>query len=336
MPAPRAAKPGTRAALIAGLEKRWYGGAPPDWWRRLIASWYGANARRRRAQFLAGIGVQKSKLPLVVVGNLTVGGTGKTPLVLAIVEALRERGRRPGIVSRGYGGRTTAARLVSPHSDASQVGDEPLLLARRSGVPVAVATRRMDAVRLLEAGGKVDVIVADDGLQHYAMGRDVEVVVIDGLRRLGNGRLLPAGPLREPPERGASADFRVVNGGFPQAGEIRMHLELDDAVSLDGSKRMPLAEFAGRRVHAVAGIGNPERFFKSLRDAGLDIEPHPFPDHHPFTGDDLQFGDDAPILMTEKDAVKCRTFSPRNRWYVPARAELPESFLDALDRRLPR
>ena len=336
MAATKASRPGTRAALIAGLEKRWYGGAKPEWWLRLLASWYGANARRRRAQFLAGLGVQKSKLPVVVVGNLTIGGTGKTPLVLAIVEGLRERGWKPGIVSRGYGGRVTAPRRVSPHGDALQVGDEPLLLARRSGVPVVVATRRIDAVRMLEASGEVDVIVADDGLQHYAMGRDVEIVVIDGLRRLGNGRLLPAGPLREPVERGAAADFRVVNGGFPEAGEIRMHLELDDAVSLDGRTRKPLAEFAGRRVHAVAGIGNPERFFKSLRDAGLDIEPHPFPDHHPFVGDDLQFGDDAPILMTEKDAVKCRTFSPRNRWYVPARAELPESFLDAVARKLRR
>jgi tetraacyldisaccharide 4'-kinase len=335
MPGPRA-RPGTRAALIAGLERRWYGGEAPEWWLRLIASWYGANARRRRAQYLAGLGVEKSRLPVVVVGNLTIGGTGKTPLVLSVVEGLRARGWRPGIVSRGYGGRSRGARLVSPHSDAAMVGDEPLLLARRSGVPVAVARKRIDAVRLLESGGQVDLLVADDGLQHYGMGRDVEVVVIDGLRRHGNGRLLPAGPLREPLERGAAADFRVVNGGFPEPGEIRMHLELDDAVSLDGRESRPLSDFAGTRVHAVAGIGHPERFFKSLRDAGLDIEPHPFPDHHPFTGDDLQFGDAAPILMTEKDAVKCRTFSPRNRWYVPARAHLPESFLDALHRKLAR
>ena len=329
-------KPGTRAALIAGLEKRWYGGAKPEWWLRLIASWYGANARRRRAQFLAGLGVSRSKLPVIVVGNLTVGGTGKTPLVLAIVEGLRARGRKPGIISRGYGGKQRAAMRVSPHAHADVVGDEPLLLARRSGVPVAIARKRIDAARLLEASGEVDVLVADDGLQHYGLGRDVEVVVIDGLRRHGNGRLLPAGPLREPVARGADADFRVINGGFPEPGEIRMHLELDDAVSLDDKKWRPLADFLGTRVHAVAGIGNPERFFKSLRDAGLDIEPHPFPDHHPFTGEDLHFGDDAPILMTEKDAVKCRTFSTRNRWYVPAIARLPETFLDALDRKLPR
>lgn len=333
---PAGAPPNRKAALTAWFERRWYGGVEPEWWLKSLAAVYGAHVKRKRVQFLAGIAVAKPALPVIVVGNLTVGGVGKTPLVLALVQGLQALGRKPGIISRGYGGKARRALLVTPKSDPEWVGDEPLLMARRSGVPVAVAPYRIEAARLLEAAGEVDVLIADDGLQHYGLARDVEIVVTDGLRRLGNGRLLPAGPLREPVERGRAVDFRVVNGGFPEPGEIRMHLELADPISLDGRITCPLGDFAGTKVHAVAGIGHPERFFKSLREAGLQIEPHPFPDHHPFLPDDLRFDDDLPVLMTEKDAVKCRPFAARNRWYVPARAVLPEALPDAILRKLPR
>lgn len=322
--------------LLQWLEDRWYRGVPPEWWLRSISRAYGAHVRRRRRDFLRGRGVQRAGVPVIVVGNLTVGGAGKTPVVLALAHALQERGWKPGIVSRGYGGQAKGPLLVKTRASASFVGDEPLMLARRSGAPVAVAARRIEAVRLLERESGVDVVIADDGLQHYGLARDVEIVVIDGLRRYGNNLLLPAGPLREPVARADAADFRLVNGGFERSNEERIHVELGEVLALDESQSLPIGAFAGRRVHAVAGIGNPERFFKNLRDHGVEVEPHPFPDHHPFVADDLQFRDGAPVLMTEKDAVKCREFATPGQWYVRAHTRLPERFLDALERKLPR
>ena len=202
-------------------------------------------------------------------------------------------------------------------------------------MPVAVGRDRVAAGRLLLAHHDCDVIVADDGLQHYPLFRNVEICVIDGARRFGNGRLLPAGPLREPLARLGTVDFRVCNGGRAQADEVPMGLVGDIAVSLrDPGAHRPLSEFAGRRVHAVAGIGNPARFFAMLRDAGLDVAEHPFPDHHAYVAGDLDFGGDAPVLMTEKDAVKCRAFAAPDHWQVPVRAVLPASFFDAASARL--
>ena len=324
-----------RARLIAWFERRWYGGVAPGPLLRALSALFGRIARSRREAGLSGRKPgERSGVPVLVVGNLAVGGAGKTPLTVALVEALRARRFRPGVISRGYGRRGSEARRVRAEDSPAEAGDEPLLIARRTGAPVAVAARRSEAARLLVETGEVDLLLADDGLQHYALARDLEILVIDGRRRFGNGRLLPAGPLREPVERATACDFTVVNGGTPEAGEIPMRLALSEAVPLGGGPSRPLAEFSVLRVHAVAGIADPERFFSALRGAGLDPIPHPFPDHHPFTAADLDFEDGLPVLMTEKDAVKCAGIAPAHAWMVPVTAELPETFFDAVAARL--
>jgi tetraacyldisaccharide 4'-kinase len=322
-------------ALAAWLERRWYGAQAPEAPLRAVAALFGLLVRRRRAQALATAARQpRVALPTLVVGNLAIGGAGKTPLTLALVEALRARGWRPGVVSRGYGGRAPGPERVLPDSDPARVGDEPCLLARRSGVPVAIARRRTAAARLLADAHEVDLLIADDGLQHYALARDLEIAVIDGRRRYGNGLLLPAGPLREPTARAQACDFRVVNGGQVEGDEVPMRLELQRAIALDRGSEVDLAQFAGRRVHAVAGIGDPERFFVALRGQGIDVVPHPFPDHHAFRARDLQFSESLPLLMTEKDAIKCGRFAAPERYFVPVEARLPEPFFDAVHARL--
>jgi tetraacyldisaccharide 4'-kinase len=261
----------------------------------------------RRAAYAAGLfTIHRLPVPVVVVGNRVVGGTGKTPLVLWLVEALRGRGLRPGIVSRGYRGAGDPARGVPAGGDPAQFGDEPVLLAERSGVPVWIGRDRVAAARgLLAAHPDRDVLVCDDGLQHYALGRDVEIAVEDE-RGNGNGLLLPAGPLREPAARPVDA---VVVNGAARAGAFEMRLVPDGfrRVGGDGDD-VPLAALRGKRLHAAAGIGNPRRFFDTLRALGLDFAPHAFPDHHPWTADDLAFSGCDLVLMTEKDAVKCRAF----------------------------
>ena len=329
-----------RAAIAQWFERRWYGGYPPNRALRIMARGFEWIVRRRRQRFLDAMAVkgdlhkQRAGVPVIVVGNIAVGGAGKTPLVIALVNALRLRGRRPGVISRGYGRTTDDVRRVRVDSTPAEVGDEPLLIAESSAAPVAVAARRIEAARLLVESGEVDVLIADDGLQHHGLFRDVEILVVDGQRRFGNGRVLPAGPLREPIERAKDCDFVVCNGGAAQAGEVPMQLELGDAVALAGGERRALASLAGVRVHAVAGIGNPERFFTALRAAGLSIVPHAFTDHHEFHAADLDFGDSAPLLMTEKDAVKCARFAQANWYAAPAKARLPESFFDAIAARL--
>jgi tetraacyldisaccharide 4'-kinase len=317
-------------SLANDLQRRWYGQAPPPWWTLPLESLYGAVVRRRMARRHAMAG-DRLPVPVVVVGNITVGGTGKTPLTIALVEALRARGWCPGVVSRGYGGAHAGGpRLLDGDDAPAEVGDEPCLI-RQSGVPVAVGRERPAAARLLIAAG-CDLVIADDGLQHYRLVRDVEICVIDGVRRFGNARLLPAGPLREPLARLAEVDFRVCNGGEAEPGEVAMQLIGDRAISLaDAKVSRPLGDFAGPAVHAVAAIGHPSRFFASLRAHGLQPIEHPFPDHHPFVATDLAFGDDLPIVMTDKDAVKCTGFAPANAWRVPVRAELPASLFDAVD-----
>lgn len=319
------------------LQHRWYEDRPPPWWTLPLAALYGGVVGLRRMLYRrGGLQVQRMPVPVVVVGNLVAGGAGKTPLVIALVEALRARGARPGVVSRGYGGTARAPTLLGAQPDPDAVGDEPALVKLRTDVPVAVGRNRPAAARLLVADG-VDVIVSDDGLQHCALGRDVEICVVDGERRFGNGRLLPAGPLREPPGRLHEVDFVVCNGGEPQSGEIPMRFVLGDAVALAGPARTrPLAEFVGTRVHVVAGIGNPPRFFDSLRKCGIDVVEHPFPDHHRHTEGDLSFGDGLPVLMTEKDAVKCRAFAHPHQWSVPVSAVLPEAFFAAVAGRVER
>lgn len=307
------------------LTRIWYGDAGGGAWLQPLAALFGAIVRLRRAAYRAGwLRTVRVGCPVIVVGNLSVGGTGKTPLVIELARLFRERGLTVGIVSRGYGGRARAPMLVSEASGPETAGDEAWLMYRRTGGPVAVGRDRVAAARLLVEAG-VGVILADDGLQHHALGRDAEIVVIDAARGLGNGRLLPAGPLREPPARLAEADALVLNGGprpeWPQA--IPMRLMPGDAVQLEGREAArPLAAFSGQCVHAVAAIGNPGRFFAMLRAHGLVVEEHSFPDHHAFAARELELGDGLPVLMTEKDAVKCASFHDARLWYVPVRCEL--------------
>lgn len=320
-------------ALADRLESAWYGTGRAPWWAGPLAALYGALTSLRRGLYRLGV-LRSTRLsvPVVVIGNLSVGGTGKTPVTIAIADALRRRGYRPGVVSRGYGGSQKAPSLLGESPDPSVVGDEPCLI-RASGVAVAVGRERPAAARLLIEAG-CDVVIADDGLQHYALARDVEICVIDGVRRFGNGRLLPAGPLREPLSRLERVDFRICNGGAVAPGDIPMQLQGGQARALVDGQDKPLADFAGQEVHAVAAIGHPQRFFASLRSQGLQVIEHAFPDHHAFTRGDLAFNDDRPVLMTEKDAVKCRPFAQAHWWVVPVRAVLPQAFFDELDGRL--
>jgi tetraacyldisaccharide 4'-kinase len=293
---------------------------------------YGWVMALRRAAYASGLfKVQRAGKPLIVVGNLTVGGTGKTPLVAWLAQQLGLTGLRVGIVSRGYGRSGTAPEGVHAESSWRDVGDEPMLLASLTGCDVVVARDRFAGARQLVALG-VDVIIADDGLQHLRLARDCEIVVIDGARGFGNGRLLPAGPLREPASRVRNAGIVVVNGTPEHAslragvdGSLQMSLFGGEAHRVDGlAAPEPLEHFRGRRVHAVAGIGNPQRFFRDLRARGLDLVEHPFPDHHPFTVADLTFGDELPVLMTQKDAVRCREIEDARLWYVPVVARFSE------------
>ena len=259
-------------------------------------------------------------VPVIVVGNITVGGTGKTPLVIWLAELLRAHGYRPGIVTRGYRGRSRHwPREVSADTPADEVGDEAVLLARRAGAPVVAGPDRVTDARHLLAQG-CNLIISDDGLQHYRLRRDIEIAVLDGSRRLGNGLCLPAGPLREPAARLGQVDLRVTNGA-PQAGELGMQLDPQRFCRLTDSAMCAGTDvFAGRPVHAVAGIGNPQRFFATLRDLGLEVVPHAFPDHHGFGPQDLEFGDDRPVIVTEKDAVKCRRFGRPHHWVLAVAA----------------
>lgn len=301
-------------------------------------SWlFAALSAARRAAFRRGwLASWRAPVPVIVVGNISVGGTGKTPLTLALVERLRQAGWRPGIVSRGYGGSTTWPAVVHADSPATEVGDEPLLLARRGGVPVVVDPLRARGVRALLAGSDCDLVICDDGLQHYALARDIEIAVIDGRRGFGCARLLPSGPLREPLSRLASVDFRVINGGWQRdeaapAEGVTMALLPGAWQALDGQGGEPPAPGP---VHAVAGIGHPPRFFDLLVGQGYQPLPHAFPDHHAYTADDLRFSPALPLVMTEKDAVKCTGIAPANSWYVPVKAMLPETFWQALLARL--
>ena len=318
----------------SSVERIWYSGQPPPLWMRALVPLYRLLVCLRALPYRMGLlRPTRIPVPLVVVGNVSVGGTGKTPLALALVEFLRERGWNPGVVSRGHGGSERGPLLLDETATPDRVGDEPCLMHRR-GVPVAIGRRRDRAASLLPAIG-VDVIIADDGLQNLGLGRDLEICVVDGARRLGNGRLLPAGPLRESPGRLARVDFVVCNGNGAGRNEIPMHLGGDHAVSLEQLRdSRPLSAVRGHPVHAVAGIGNPQRFFAHLRQEGLDVIEHAFPDHHPLTIDDLAFNDHHAVLMTEKDAVKLAAVTDARLWFVPVQADLPLDFLDALDSRL--
>lgn len=311
--------------------------------RTLAAVWFGAHplgmllaplswlfcitVLLRRLSYASRLAaVHRLGVPVVVVGNLTIGGTGKTPLVIWLSKFLKSHGFRPGIVTGGYKGSARRwPQQVGADSDPVAVGDESVVLARRSLCPVAAAPARVVAARALIDQADCDVILCDDGMQHLALGRDLEIAVVDGVRRFGNGRCLPAGPLRERVSRLKRVDL-VVAYGAAQPGEFVMdYLPGTPRRVLNGEAR-PLAAFAGKRFHAVAGIGDPARFFSQLRGLGLSVTEHPFPDHHAYAAADLDFGDGLPVLMTEKDAVKCQRFARSHHWYLPIEARLPAQF----------
>ena len=260
-------------------------------------------------------------VPVIVVGNITVGGTGKTPLVIWLADFLRQQGMRPGIVLRGYGGSAVDWPLVvTPDYDPDVVGDEAVMLARQSRCPVAADPDRVRGARYLVREHHCDVIVSDDGLQHLRMARDIEIAVIDGVRRFGNGRCLPAGPLREPVSRLNDVALRVVNGE-PRQGEVGMTLAETGLCRVNAPESYASAgSFRGETVHAVAGIGHPDRFFTHLRRLGLKAIEHPFPDHYRFRAADIRFGDGLAVIMTQKDAVKCERFADDNMWYLAIEA----------------
>ncbi|HNI63120.1 MAG TPA: tetraacyldisaccharide 4'-kinase [Agitococcus sp.] len=321
--------------MSQALVKAWYQGHWALTLLKPLSLLYRAITTVRRFAYQQGyLASQRFDLPVIVVGNITAGGTGKTPLTLAIVEFLKQQGYRPAIVSRGYGGQTEYPAQVTINSTAQQVGDEPLLMFLQSQVPVVVAPKRAQAVAYLQEKQLADVVICDDGLQHYALARDIEIAVIDGARGLGNSQLLPEGALREPPSRLNSVDFIVVNGqGYTHPQAFQM--------SLKPSEWQMVGDFANKQppkpsqtIHAVAGIGNPERFFKQLEQQGFTLIEHAFADHHQFTAQDLDFSDKLPIVMTAKDAVKCQAFAKDNMWQVPVVAQLSDEFYQQLIKKL--
>lgn len=319
-------------ALARWLEGIWYRGKPGAALLAPLAGLFAIASALRRAAFHRGLcRVHRARVPVVIIGNLSVGGTGKSPLVGALAGALRQRGVRIGILLRGYGSAAREPMRVTADTTAQDVGDEALMLAAASGAPVVVSPDRTAGAQALENIG-VELILCDDGLQHYALARDLEIVVIDASRGLGNGRLLPAGPLRERHARLATVDWVVVNdnataGGVAEwrgrTGTLAMQLVPEALRSVPDTRVWrSLESFRGGPVHAVAAIGHPARFFSMLRAAGLELIEHPFADHHAFVAADVRFGDDLPVLMTAKDAVKCRGFADARYWEVPVAVRL--------------
>ncbi len=306
-------------------------------WALLPLSWlYCVAVALRRVAYRNRLLVSHNlPVSVIVVGNISVGGTGKTPLVIWLVRHLKTLGYTPGIVTRGYGGASSRwPRVVQQDSDPGEVGDEAVLLARNGDCPVVAGPERVENGRILVEEYHCDLIVSDDGLQHYALNRDLEIAVIDGGRRFGNGFCLPAGPLRELPARLRRADLVVTNGSA-STHELWIQLRAEHAVNLrDPLLVKPLEAFRGERIIALAGIGNPSRFFGMLRGFGLNIEERPFPDHHGFRPRDLSGFGETPVLMTEKDAVKCEGFAGGNCWYVPVETCTHPAFMHRLNRLL--
>ena len=315
-------------------------------WLLLPLSWlFCLIALLRKKLYQTGmLSSRKPAMPVIIVGNISVGGAGKTPLIIALCELLQQNKLRPGVVSRGYGGKISATHDVSDTDHAADVGDEPLLIHQRTLCPVVIGADRAAAADYLAQHHSCDLILSDDGMQHYGLQRDAEIAVVDTNRMQGNGFCLPAGPLREPASRLRTVD--MVAHHHPSAVEIRalsasekqqpaFYLSVTDVRNLVTDEITSLDAFTGQRVHAVAGIGHPQRFFTSLRDAGVTVIEHAFADHHAFHATDIQFGDELPVLMTEKDAVKCRDFATDKCWVVVVEAKmnsaLQQQFLQILN-----
>jgi tetraacyldisaccharide 4'-kinase len=327
-------------SLADRLTAAWYHGHPALTLLRPLEWLYRRVVQGKRRAFLAGVGdIYRAPVPVVVVGNITVGGTGKTPMILWLIEHCRARGLRVGVVSRGYG--ATPPQLpwrVRAEDPAEQAGDEPLLIVQRTGVPLVIDPQRARAVQALLAQEQLDLLLSDDGLQHYRLARDIELVLIDAARGLGNGRCLPAGPLREPAERLAEVDAVLCNGAA-EDGEQGYGLQLRPTalVNLRSGERVGLDHFPpGQQLHAVAGIGNPQRFFDTLEALNWRPIAHPFADHASYSSEALQYSPELPLLMTEKDAVKCRAFATADWWYLAVDAQPSPAFVAWFDERLSR
>ena len=304
------------AELLNGI---WYGKSPVRYVLWPVSAIYRALSWLRRGAYRRGLrAAVEVPVPLIVVGKVSVGGTGKTPFIIWLADQLKQRGRKVGIVTRGYRGKGKEwPAAVSPDSDPEEVGDEPVLLARRTRCPVVAGPDRVACVEALLEDARVDVVLSDDGLQHYRLARTFEIAVVDGARGMGNGLCLPAGPLREPPSRLQEVDAIVVNGaGWGHAGVFRADAVVTRVYHLKDGAERTLESFRKEPVHAVAGIGNPQRFFDLLLDADLDVEPHPLEDHAEITLDDLTFDEPGVVLITEKDAVKCEHLKADGVWCV--------------------
>lgn len=299
---------------------------PVSWLYRLVIY-------LRRLCYQSGlIAINQIDAPVIIVGNIAVGGTGKTPLVIWLADYFKSKGFKPGIISRGYGGKFSGkSQQVRSDSNPELVGDEPVLIARRTNCPVAVAVQRRRAAEELIEHRHCNLIICDDGMQHYSLGRDLEIAVIDGQRRFGNEYCFPAGPLREPKSRLKTVDF-VVSKHSAGRHEYKMEYSYGDLVSLtDPARTTPVSSLSGQSVHAISGIGNPDRYHSYLRNNKLRIICHEFSDHHPFTKEDISFNDGLQVVMTEKDAVKCIEYATEKHWYLPITATLPESFTYRLE-----
>lgn len=320
----------------AAIVRAWYKGAAWLWLLRPLEWLYrGVVAIRRWCYERGVISRYRAPVPVVVIGNVTVGGTGKTPVVIAIAQALRQTGRSVGVVSRGYGGRSERYPLVVEATTAAiECGDEPLLIRQTVDCPVVVDPDRPAAVRRLLSDFSVDVVISDDGLQHYALARDFELVLVDGQRGLGNGWCLPAGPLREPSQRLESADAVIYRDGVDSDSAFFYAHEGLFRLS-DGAHTALNPKTLGADVYAIAGIGQPEQFFSTLEQAGFSLQRKVFPDHHQYTVADFGAMADLPIIMTAKDAVKCAPFAGADAWQLPINAVLPSAVIDAIVERLP-
>ena len=294
---------------------------PLSWIFRLLA------ALRRMGYALRLLRRHRIRVPVIIVGNITVGGTGKTPLVIWLANYLKSVGYHPGIVSRGYGGKASRwPQQVRHDSDPKVVGDEAVIIARHTRCPMAAGPDRVAAAEALLTYAQCDIVISDDGLQHYALERDIEIAVVDGVRRMGNGYFLPAGPLRESPKRLRKVDFVVANG-VKRPGEILMRMQVGKLRNINFPKETrDLHLLKGRPVHAVAAIGNPDRFYRILAQAGVRGKRHDFVDHYFFKPEDITFGDNLPVIMTEKDAVKCQPAPGNNYWYLVVKAQVEERF----------
>ncbi|MDD5385214.1 MAG: tetraacyldisaccharide 4'-kinase [Gallionella sp.] len=322
---------------MASLERHWSRITPLHLILLPVSLLFRALVALRRTLYRSRILTShKLPVPVIVVGNISVGGTGKTPLTLALAQQLIDRGWHPLIVSRGYGGAAQQPQQVNADSDVLQVGDEPLLMARRNLCPVWVGKDRAAAAQAaLQAQPQCDIVLCDDGLQHYRLQRDAEIAVIDGVRGFDNGFMLPAGPLREPVARLRTVDAVVVNGGKTSPSQYAMHLSGGIFHNLfDPGKTVAASHFHTLNNHAVAGIGHPQRYFRHLQTLGIPFTPHAFPDHHPYSAADLAFTGCDAILLTEKDAVKCTAFADARYWVLRVDAQLDPALVDHILRKI--